>query len=573
MPSQKQRHILTVSLEDYFQVLTFRKLIPREQWMRFDTRMEANTLRVLDLLDKYEVKATFFVLGWVAERRPDLIREVTRRGHEVANKGYYPASFRDCTPHELRENLFRAREVLESATGTRVVGCRIPQARFSHQDLWALDLLAGENYSYDSSMVPSFWSFSSEPWRRFVHEHKFKDKALWEFPISTYRVLGCNLPISGGNYIRQFPARLVERLADHWSQRHPFPLVMYFHIWELDPEQVRIEGTTRLERIRQYRNLDRMASIWEGYLSRYRFTGIADYLGIDIRSGFNHHSNPAAKCGGRKIAPADDSVTSRERVSISLVVPCYNEEAILPYLANTLRDVFDSMKGEYEVHFVFVDDGSTDQTHSQLTRLFDGWPRTKIIRHERNAGVASAIITGIRGATTEIVCSMDCDCTYDPHLLAEMIPRLGPGIDVVTASPYHPQGHVRNVPAWRLALSRISSFLYRCVLRQKLHTYTSCFRVYRKSAVQELTLRNGHFIGVAEILGELDLRNSRFEEYPATLEVRLIGHSKMNLLKSIFGHLRLLARLAVRRLRREQGFRTGVAATINLVCTMCQIQP
>ena len=122
---------------------------------------------------------------------------------------------------------------------------------------------------------------------------------------------------------------------------------------------------------------------------------------------------------------------------------------------------------------------------------------------------AAAILTGVRHARTELVASIDCDCTYDPHELARMIPLMADDVDVVTASPYHPDGQVRNVPGWRLLLSKGSSFLYRRVLRQKLHTYTSCFRLYRRSAVADVELREGGFLGVAELLGRLDLRGSR----------------------------------------------------------------
>jgi dolichol-phosphate mannosyltransferase len=132
-----------------------------------------------------------------------------------------------------------------------------------------------------------------------------------------------------------------------------------------------------------------------------------------------------------------------------------------------------------------------------------------------------------------------------------MIPLLGEGVGLVTASPYHPQGHVRNVPPWRLSLSRAASFLYRRVLRQKLYTYTSCFRVYRRSLMEGLSLREPGFLGIAETLGRLDLKRIRIVEHPATLQVRIFGHSKMKTLRTIFGHLRLLTRLAA--LRAAQG--------------------
>jgi glycosyltransferase involved in cell wall biosynthesis len=170
------------------------------------------------------------------------------------------------------------------------------------------------------------------------------------------------------------------------------------------------------------------------------------------------------------------------------------------------------------------------------------------VRHADNRGVAAGILTGIQNASTEIVCSMDCDCTYDPHELAKMIPLLESGVDMVTASPYHPQGAVRNVPEWRLALSKTLSRCYRVVLHQRLATYTSCFRVYRRSAMTGLSLRHEGFLGVAEMLGRLDLKGKRIAEYPATLEVRMLGRSKMKIVRTIAGHIGLLSRFVLLRL-------------------------
>jgi hypothetical protein len=144
---------------------------------------------------------------------------------------------------------------------------------------------------------------------------------------------------------------------------------------------------------------------------------------------------------------------------------------------------------------------------------------------------------------------MDCDCTYDPHELGRMIPLLAEGVDVVTASPYHPQGQVKNVPQWRLFLSRSLSRLYRLVLRQKLYTYTSCFRVYRRDAALGVTVERGGFFGVTEMLGRLDLAGRRIVEFPTTLEARMLGRSKMKILKTIAGHLSLLTQLVRLRLR------------------------
>jgi polysaccharide deacetylase family protein (PEP-CTERM system associated) len=543
-----RRHVLTVALEDYFQVGAFNQLIQRGQWYRFETRLEKNTDRTLELLDRHGVKATFFVLGWIADRYPELLRRVAERGHEIASKGYYHRNVRQMSPGELREDLARTRELLEKAAGTRVLGYRVADGWFAPADLWALDVLAEEGYAYDSSLAPRLREYAHEPWRRFLHEYRSGDHKLWEFPISTIRLLRWVVPIGGGNYFRQFPHWLVRRAVRRWDRQYQVPFVMYFHVWELDPDQPKISSASLLTRIRHYRNLHKMQPMLEEYLGQYSFTSIARYLGLDttwprqggglaLRAQTDTHSE-IIRLGAGEHAPEAPA-----RTPLTVVVPCYNEELILPYLANTLKSVTASMEKEYELSFVFVNDGSKDGTAEALPRIFGGWPRCTIHHHETNRGVAAAILTGIQCASTELVCSIDCDCTYDPHEAAQMVPLLRPGIDVVTASPYHPQGQVRNVPAWRLFLSKGSSFLYRRVLRQKLYTYTSCFRLYRRSAVLELKVRETGFLGVAEILGKLDLKGSRLVEYPAVLEVRMLGRSKMKTVRTILGHLKLMTRL------------------------------
>ena len=317
---------------------------------------------------------------------------------------------------------------------------------------------------------------------------------------------------------------------------------MYFHLWEIDPDQPRFDTASWHTRIRHYRNLDRMSDLLESYFKSYPLASIASYLRLD--------STPAEL--RPLVPPAPIEVVSRlERPGagqpVSIVVPCFNEEKVLPYLANTLRSVSTSLSASYDLRLILVDDGSNDATWNSLNTIFGSWPKATLIRQPENRGVAAAILKGIRAAETEIVCSIDCDCTYDPHELATMIPRLTSGVDLVTASPYHPDGHVRNVPRWRLTLSRSASLMYRCVLRQKLWTYTSCFRVYRREPVLQLTIKNEGFLGVTEILGELDLNGSTIVEHPTTLEVRMLGRSKMKTAWTILNHLKLLSRFAFRR--------------------------
>jgi polysaccharide deacetylase family protein (PEP-CTERM system associated) len=553
-------HLLTIGLTDFYHAGALKRAIHRRHWPRFETRIEQNTLRTLDLLDRCDSRATFFTMGWVARRQADLIREVSRRGHEIANLGYYDRSVGEMTRSEFEEDLKRSQDAIENASGLSIVGYRSARPLFRARDLWILDVLATAGYKYDSSIFPLLRSFKSEPWRRFPHQHQCGSHMMWEFPWSTWKCFGYALPIAGGNYFRQFPHFLMKKGVTAWGRTYDMPFVMYFHVWDLDPGQPQISSASTLARIRAYRNLDKMAGIIEDYLQTYRFESIANYLGIggscqelpSTRSPTSRmvkvKSVPFADRGAvSRSQPATDKPT---KTGLTIVVPCFNEQPVLPYLRNTLRSVKKSMDKNYDVHFILVDDGSTDETWQSLQRSFGTEANTQLLQHVTNRGVTAAILSGLQAAHTELVCSIDCDCTYDPHELEKLVPRLTEGVDLVTGSPYHPQGVVLNVPGWRLKLSKTASFLYRCVLRNKLHTYTSCFRVYRRSVVTQLDIHEDGFLGVAELIAKLDLQGSKIEECPTTLEVRVLGHSKMKTARTIIGHLLLLAKLLMIRIGR-----------------------
>lgn len=531
-------HLLTVALEDYFQVGAFRGMISRRQWDRFENRLEVTTHRVLALLDRYKLRATFFVLGWIAERYPDLVRRIAEQGHEIASKGFYHRGIPQMSPQEFRDDLVQSREVLEWVSGQKVFGYRLAEGWLRPDDLWALDSIKDSGYVYDSSICPLGRQFAQEPWRRFVHQHSARGGPIWEFPISCAQFLGWNIPIAGGNYLRQLPQRMLRGAVSYWDRTYPHPFVFYFHTWELDPDQPRISASRWLTRLRHYRNLDRMQEFIEYYFQRYRFTSIADFLKLDTRL-----REPQLACRPSIDSSCLTPFLPKPRTPVTIVIPCYNEEQTLVYLRNTLNGVEQKLQGKYDVRFCLVDDGSEDQTWEVLHQQFAGKPNYQLMRHDRNRGVAAAVLTGIRAAQSEIVCSMDADCSYDPLELGQMIPLLTKDVDLVTASPYHPKGAVRNVPRWRLALSRGASWLYRRILRTQLHTYTSCFRVYRRSRLTSVHLRNEGFLGIVEMLAHLDQMGCKIVEYPATLEVRIMGRSKMKTLRTIVGHLRLMIRL------------------------------
>ena len=462
-PSQKseKRHLLTVLLEDYFHVGAFNRLIQSGQWYRFETRFAQNTRKALDLLDRYKVKATFFVLGWIADQQPELVQEVAARGHEIASRGYYPRSVRQLTPEEFREDLARAREALQHASGQRIVGYRAAHKLYAPEDLWVLDILAEEGYAYDSSVMPHTRAAQQNNDLRFAFVHDTNGRRIWEFPYSSVRLGPVVVPIAGGNYFRQLPHSFIKHAVARWDRRSNAPFVMYFHVWELDPEQPRINASL-LTRLRHYRKLDKMEWVLEAYFGKYKFVGGAAYLGLTTsldESNTLVNADDAVRTQGDRLPiaevssmpsqlPSSHGPVPGERIPASIIVPCFNEELALHYLSKTLESVEATLEKDYDLCFIFVDDCSTDQTWNSLKELFADKPNSKFVQHKQNLGVAAAILTGIRLAETEIVCSMDCDCTYDPHELNKMIPLLTAGVDMVTASPYHPKGAVRNVPAW-----------------------------------------------------------------------------------------------------------------------------
>jgi polysaccharide deacetylase family protein (PEP-CTERM system associated) len=533
-------NLLTIMVEDYFHVRAFEGLIQQRNWRNFEPRYARNTLKTLDLLDRYSTKATFFVLSWIAESNPTLVREITERGHEVAIRGVYQGESAKLTPEEFRDDLRRTRQALEEACGQRVVGFRAAEKLSFDKSRWVLDMLAAEGFAYDASFVPTF---DAAPRERVAHQARTSDgRTIWEFPYAALDLGLSLLPISGGNYFRQLPYTLMRQAVKGWHKRHQDPFVFYFHVWELDPEQPRISAASKINRIRHYRKLDKMEWILHENLALYKCTGIADHLGIKARK---------IEAPARSHPESSIEISSTARASlkpVSIVIPCYNEQESLPYLAKTLASVGKDLRATgYEPHLIFVDDKSEDNTLEVINAQFGSQRNVRVLRHHVNRGVAAGIVTGIAAAETEIVCSIDCDCTFDPHDLVKMIPMLTDGVDMVTASPYHKDGGVRNVPGWRLQLSKGASAIYSRILRTKLASYTSCFRVYRRSSMVDLDPAAPGFHGVAEMLGLLDLKGGQIIEFPTILTVRLFGISKMKTVKTIAGHIKLMSRLAAMR--------------------------
>ncbi len=273
---------LTVDVEDYFQVNAFARVVKHSEWDSFKPRVVANTLKTLDLLDVFSVKATFFILGWVAERAPGLVAEIAGRGHEVACHGYGHQLVYEIGPDRFREDIRRAKGIIEGITGEAVHGYRAPSYSITGRSLWALDILVEEGFSYDSSIFPVVHDTYGIPCaRRFPHEIACTTGSLREFPLTTLNIRGAGrelrLPIAGGGYLRLLPAALVRRGIEYVNRNERQPAVLYFHPWEIDPDQPRISAGLR-SRFRHYLNLHRTEGKLRHLLGSLRFAPMGKVL-------------------------------------------------------------------------------------------------------------------------------------------------------------------------------------------------------------------------------------------------------------------------------------------------------
>lgn len=250
------RNALTFDVEDYFHVESAASIVRPTQWPAYVPRVDANTRRILEILERATVKATFFVLGWVAERHPSLVREIAQHGHEVACHSYAHRLVYTMTPGEFREDVRRARAAIEDAASVRVVGYRAPTFSIVARSLWALDVLADEGFQYDSSVFPIHHDRYGMPRApRFPHVMRLDGgRILAEFPMTTFDVGGRRLPFCGGGYFRLLPYRLIRGGLRRVNRRDRQPAIVYLHPWEFDPGQPRL-AMRGLSRMRHYVNL------------------------------------------------------------------------------------------------------------------------------------------------------------------------------------------------------------------------------------------------------------------------------------------------------------------------------
>jgi len=247
---------MTVDIEDYFQVSAFDQQVSREDWDRIPSRICSNVERILDLFERENVSATFFTLGWVCERFPEIVRAIAAAGHEIASHGHEHSRVSTFTQEQYRKDVEGTRKRLEDISGTAVVGYRAPSFSIGQKTLWAYDVLREAGYSYSSSVYPiqhDHYGLPNAP--RFPF--RSSSDGLLEIPMSTLSFLGRNWPCSGGGYFRLLPLRYSLWAVRRINEQEKMPAVFYFHPWEIDPGQPRIDGVPAKAKFRHYVNLDK----------------------------------------------------------------------------------------------------------------------------------------------------------------------------------------------------------------------------------------------------------------------------------------------------------------------------
>ena len=274
---ESPQHLFSVDVEDYFQVSAFEKIAPTSSWDGFPSRVERNTYRLIDLLAQHHASATFFTLGWVAERFPALVRAIVSAGHEVASHSYWHRRVTTLTPNAFRADLRQSKSVLEQLCGQPVIGYRAPSFSIVPGVEWAWEILAEEGFVYDSSVFPirrpGYGNPGSprEPYTQQAGAH-----TLRQFPLATAMFAGARLPAAGGAYLRLLPFALVNAAMRDATARG-VPAMCYIHPWEIDPDQPRM-SVGALTKIRHYGGLSGVESRLHRLMSNYRFTSVRQYL-------------------------------------------------------------------------------------------------------------------------------------------------------------------------------------------------------------------------------------------------------------------------------------------------------
>jgi polysaccharide deacetylase family protein (PEP-CTERM system associated) len=277
MDTNTTSHFFTVDVEEYFQVKALESAVSREEWMSRPSRLARSIDALLDRLDRHGARGTFFVLGWIAEHRPEVVHAIAAAGHEIASHGFWHERVTSLERDAFREDIRSSKQALEDLVGTEVIGYRAPSFSIIPGWEWAFDILVEEGYRYDSSLFPirrPGYGYPNAP--RVPHVIQRTGGRIAEFPLATTSVLRFPVPAAGGGYLRQFPLAIVRRAFREASERCE-PATFYIHPWEIDPGQPRLP-VSALNRLRHYRGLDRTLARIDRLLEEFSFGTIASYL-------------------------------------------------------------------------------------------------------------------------------------------------------------------------------------------------------------------------------------------------------------------------------------------------------
>jgi len=270
---------LTVDVEDYFHVAALAPSVHRDSWISRESRVVGNTQKLLAIFEEFDVRGTFFVLGWVAERYPQLVRDIAAHGHEIACHGYSHRLVYEQSPQEFYQETHRAKNLLQEITGSAVLGYRAASYSIVRESLWALDILVELGFVYDSSIFPVRHDrYGIHDAERAPHRMATPTgKSIVEWPLATARILGFRLPVAGGGYFRLFPYGLSRWGLASINRRELRPFVFYLHPWEIDPAQPRVSASW-LSRFRHYTNLGKCEERLRRLLAEFRFSTARDGL-------------------------------------------------------------------------------------------------------------------------------------------------------------------------------------------------------------------------------------------------------------------------------------------------------
>jgi len=270
-------HAMTIDVEDYFQVGAFEKLISPKDWDSMPMRVERNTNLLMEIFDEQEVRATFFCLGWVAERFPELVRRIVDEGHELASHGTMHQRASAQSRDEFKNDVGGAKRLLEDISGKPLIGYRAPSFSFTKSNQWVYEVLAEEGYRYSSSVYPvahDHYGIPDAPRSRYQ-----TDAGVDEIPLSTLNMFGKNFPISGGGYFRLYPYEITRWSLKKFVKNESFPYIFYMHPWEVDPDQPRVEGASAKSRFRHYLNLSRVEGRLKSLLKDFHWGSMAEVYG------------------------------------------------------------------------------------------------------------------------------------------------------------------------------------------------------------------------------------------------------------------------------------------------------